>query len=104
MFKSKIIDSTLFVGLSGELDDSCALFIRNKLDALLDDNSIKKVVIEMSELDFMDSTGIGVLLGRYKKMSAKGIPIFVANPSKCVDKILTLSGIYGIMPKIISEA
>ncbi len=104
MLKNKIVEETLYVGLFGELDESCASIIRNRLDELLENNKIKKVVIEMSELNFMDSTGIGVLLGRYKKMSAKGIPIFVANPSKCVDKILTLSGIYGIMPKVVSEA
>ncbi len=103
MLKSKMINDTLYVGLSGELDESCAIFFRNKLDKLFDNPKIKKVVVEMNELNFMDSTGIGVLLGRYKKMSARGIPIFVANPSKCVDKILTLSGIYGIMPKVTME-
>ena len=61
-------------------------------------------VMELSGLNFMDSTGIGVLLGRYKKLSNLGIPILIANPNKSVDKILTLSGIYKIMPKIATEA
>lgn len=100
MVESKLVDTTLYVGLSGELDESSAVYIRNKLDDLFAKTKMKKVVIEMSELIFMDSTGIGVLLGRYKKLKAQGIPIYIANPAKSIDKILTLSGIYGIMPKV----
>lgn len=100
MIESKLVGSTMYIGLSGELDESSAVYIRNKLDGLFDCNTFGKVVIEMSELKFMDSTGIGVLLGRYKKLKARGIPIYIANPIKSIDKILNLSGIYGIMPKV----
>lgn len=100
MVESKLVGTTLYVGLSGELDESSAVYIRNKLDALFDKCTMKKVVIELSDLKFMDSTGIGVLLGRYKKLKAIKVPIYIANPIKSIDKILTLSGIYGIMPKV----
>ena len=82
------------------MDEGSAALVRSELDEAISIGEIRKVVIEMSELKFMDSTGIGVLLGRYKKLSAVGVPIFIANPSKTIDKILTLSGVYGIMPKI----
>lgn len=100
MIESKLVGATLYVGLSGELDERSAALVRSELDEAISIGEIRKVVIEMSELKFMDSTGIGVLLGRYKKLSAVGVPIFIANPSKTIDKILTLSGVYGIMPKI----
>lgn len=100
MIESKLVGATLYVGLSGELDEGSATLVRSELDEAISIGEIRKVVIEMSELKFMDSTGIGVLLGRYKKLSAVGVPIFIANPSKTIDKILTLSGVYGIMPKI----
>ena len=100
MFRSKLIDNTLYVGLSGELDESCALFIRNKLDNVLDNNTINKVVIEMSELNFMDSTGIGVLIGRYKKLKTSKIPIYICNPNLHIEKIFKMTGLYEIMPKI----
>lgn len=100
MIESKLVGATLYVGLSGELDEGSATLVRSELDEAISIGEIRKVIIEMSELKFMDSTGIGVLLGRYKKLSAAGVPIFIANPSKTIDKILTLSGVYGIMPKI----
>ena len=104
MIENKIIGKTLYVGLSGELDECCAVPVKTRLDELLQTPDIEKIVIELSQLSFMDSTGIGVLLGRYKRAISNGIPIFVANPPKNVDKILKLSGIYSIMPKIVTEA
>ena len=48
----------------------------------------------------MDSTGIGVLMGRYKKMKQRGIPIFIANPSVQADKIFRMTALYEVMPKV----
>ncbi|MCL2675242.1 MAG: anti-sigma factor antagonist [Firmicutes bacterium] len=95
----KLIRSTLYIGLSGELDSSNADYVRGKMDELIE-NSIDRLVVDLSMLDFMDSTGVGVLLGRYKRLRAKSVPIFLASPQKGVDKVLTLSGVYDIMPKI----
>lgn len=104
MVESKIIGKTLYVGISGELDECNAVNTRKSLDNLFETPKIEKIVVELSQLTFMDSTGIGVLLGRYKRTMNKGIPMFVANPNKSVDKLLKLSGIYTIMPKIVTEA
>ncbi len=100
MVESKLVGKTLYVGLSGELDESSAVYVRSKLDSVIEATNMKKLVIEMSELTFMDSTGIGVLLGRYKKLCAHGIPVYLANPTPVIDKLLKLSGLYGIMPKV----
>lgn len=96
----KLVNATLYVGLSGELDESTAAEVRMRLDSLIDKNEMKKMVVDMSELVFMDSTGIGVLIGRYKKLNTRLVPLLIASPSKAVDKILTLSGLYDIMPKL----
>jgi len=48
----------------------------------------------------MDSTGIGVLMGRYKKMKAKNVPIFIANPSAQADKIFKMTALYDVMPLV----
>ena len=47
----------------------------------------------------MDSTGIGFLIGRYKKAAKLSIPLYVDNPNFAADKILNLSGIYSLIPK-----
>ena len=90
---------TLFIKLCGELDEHHSAYVRTTIDLLTGGESVKRVYIDMSELMFMDSTGIGVLIGRYKKLKPRGIPIFIQSPPPAVDKVLKLSGIYEIMTK-----
>ena len=71
------------------------------LDELFIKPNFQKIVIDLSELDFMDSTGIGVMIGRYKKMKEKNIPIYICNPSPHAEKIFKMTGLYEIMPKIV---
>ncbi len=105
MINDKKIGKTLYLGLSGELDEHSSSLVRRKMDELIETTEIDKVIVELSALKFMDSTGIGVLLGRYKKLNGRGIPMYLANPTVMIDKILLLSGLYGIMPKIeVKEA
>lgn len=90
----------LHVKLCGELDDTTGSFVRTRLDTLIDDDGISKLYLDMSELSFMDSTGIGVLIGRYKQLKSRGIPIYLQSPSPTVDRLLGLSGLYDIMFKV----
>ena len=58
------------------------------------------IIFDFSKTSFMDSTGIGVLLGRYKKLKKYGKQSYVTNANFSINKILQISGIYEIMPKI----
>lgn len=98
--KCKEHNKTLFVVLSGELDEHTAEYTRNSLDDLFLSKHFDTVVIDLSELEFMDSTGIGVLIGRYKKLKVKNIPIFICNPSMHAEKIFKMTGLFELMPKI----
>ncbi|MDD2445230.1 MAG: anti-sigma factor antagonist [Clostridia bacterium] len=99
--KNRIYNNTLYVLLSGELDEHSAYNTRIKLDEMFGEKGFKQIIIDLSELDFMDSTGIGVLIGRYKRMKDKKIPIYICNPSMHAEKIFKMTGLYEIMPKII---
>ncbi len=99
--KSKIYKNTLYVLLCGELDEHSATHTRSTLDSVFSGGNFNQVIIDLSELEFMDSTGIGVLIGRYKKMKARHIPIFITNPSTHAEKIFKMTGLYDIMPKIV---
>lgn len=98
--KHRTYNQILYLVLNGELDENSSHFAKATLDSLLDKSGFNEVIIDLSELEFMDSTGVGVLIGRYKKMKEKGIPIFICNPSKHAEKIFNMTGLYGIMPKI----
>lgn len=99
--KSKVYQKTMYVILSGELDENSAVYTRDKLDEIFSNINFSQIIIDLSELEFMDSTGIGVLIGRYKKMKNRNIPIFICNPSNHIEKIFKMTGIYQIMPKIV---
>lgn len=98
--KNRIYENTLYVILSGELDEHSAYQTRITLDDIFSNPNFNQVIIDLSELDFMDSTGIGVLVGRYKKLKDKNIPIFICNPSTHAEKIFKMTGLYDIMPRI----
>lgn len=89
----------LHVKLCGELDEHSSAYVRLSLDNLIGADGIKRLYIDMSKLTFMDSTGIGVLIGRYKRLKPRGVPIFIQSPPPIVDRVLGLSGIYDIMIK-----
>ena len=99
--KSKVHNNSLYILLIGELDEANAPYVRNNLDHLIEtEKQFNKVIIDLSQLDFMDSTGIGVMLGRYKKLQSRNIPIYIINPSRQAEKIFQMAGLYDIMPKI----
>lgn len=98
--KHRIYSNVLYLVLCGELDENSSHFAKSTMDELLEQKGFNEVIIDLSELEFMDSTGVGVLIGRYKKMKEKNIPIFICNPSMHAEKIFKMTGLYGIMPKI----
>ncbi len=82
------------------MDECSAQDARAKCDKLIEENlNAKKIIINLSEVAFMDSTGIGFLIGRYKKASKLAMPMYIENPNFAADKILNLSGIYSLIPK-----
>ena len=98
--KSRVYNNTIYIMLIGELDEYSATYTRNTIDHLFDMSNFNQVIIDLSELEFMDSTGIGVLIGRYKRMKSSNIPIYICNPNNHIEKIFKMTGLYEIMPKI----
>lgn len=87
--------------LSGELDEYAAEYVRISLDDLLNDlGNSKQLILDFSNVSFMDSTGIGMLLGRYNKFSKSNIGLAIKNPTSYVNRIFEMTGIYQIIPKI----
>jgi stage II sporulation protein AA (anti-sigma F factor antagonist) len=97
-YKKSANDLTVYV--YGELDEYSASQTKTILDKLLYDNlNAKKVVFDLSGLSFMDSTGIGLLIGRYKKLKQLNIPSYISGASVSTEKVIELAGLYSIMPK-----
>ncbi|MBE5754348.1 MAG: STAS domain-containing protein [Clostridiales bacterium] len=98
--KYKKGNGALSIYIYGELDECTASNAKNILDKLLLDNlNVKSVIFDLSGLSFMDSTGIGLLIGRYKKLKNFNIPLYISGASVAAEKVIQLAGLYKIMPK-----
>lgn len=92
--------STVVVKLSGELDHKRAEQIRPELDELISDPSVKRLVFDLDELSFMDSSGIGMVIGRYKLMARRGGRVAVRCTNRRIDRIFEMAGLYQIIEKL----
>jgi len=98
--KHELRDNTLFIMLIGELDHHTARYVREQSDKIIDSSDFKRVIFDMTYLAFMDSSGIGVLLGRYKKLAESKKPSYIMNPVPVVDRVLSMSGVYKLIKKL----
>ena len=89
--------NNLIVQLKGELDHHTTESSRQKIDQKYTDHGIKNMVLDLRGLTFMDSSGIGLIMGRYKKCIEKGGKIAIVSGNKNVDKILKMSGLLKII-------
>ena len=83
---------TVTVRITGELDHCSAQTVRRELDALIAEPGVKRLVLDMADMTFMDSSGIGVILGRYRELRERGGSVAVKNLNPQVEKVFTLSG------------
>ena len=89
----------LFIYLPEELDHHNAKIITEQSDWYIISNQIKNIVFNFSNTNFMDSSGVGVIMGRYKLIKPRGGNVTVTNINKAIDRILTISGLYKIVSK-----
>lgn len=89
----------LLVSLSGELDHHSADSVRIKLDNKLEELGDINLILDFSGIHFMDSSGIGTVIGRYKRISEHGGQVAIINLKPEIRKVFELSGLF----KIIKE-
>ena len=85
------------VRLTGEVDHSEARRLREELDALIDETGAKRLLLDLSGLDFMDSSGIGLVIGRYKRMKRRGGSVEVVASNPRIDRIFDMAGLYQLV-------
>lgn len=83
--------------MSTELDHHITNEVRDEIDNILISKSVRNIIFDFKNINFMDSSGIGVIIGRYKKISNDGGKVSVVNVNARVKKVFDLSG----MNKII---
>lgn len=97
----KLEKTTLTIYLSGEFDECSSSLMRKKVDEIIDKSAqADTAVFNLADVNFMDSTGIGFLIGRYKKLRRYGMSMAIEEPNFSADKILSMSGVYSLIQKV----
>jgi len=79
--------------LSGELDHHSARLARESIDSLIQQKKPSVLRLDFSEVGFMDSSGIGLIMGRYRMTHLYGGTLKVVNIPEELERIMTLSGL-----------
>lgn len=87
-----IDSSSLFAVLDGEIDHHIAGMVRAEVDAAIYTHSPKTLILDFQNVTFMDSSGIGLIMGRYKILHPMGGSIILLRPAPHIKRILRLAG------------
>ena len=96
-------DKQLIFEINEDIDECVVQKIRRKLDNEIERYMPKEVVFDFNKVSFMDSAGIGLIIGRYKLADMLGGKVKVTNLTTLVRKIFEMSGILRIIPEIKNE-
>ena len=98
-YETEQIGGALVVKLYGEIDQHCVSEIRDDIDRQIAIRNINSLIVDLGGVEFMDSSGIGMIMGRYKNMVSRGGKMMLVRPQPQVDKVLELSGIKKLFEK-----
>lgn len=90
--------NVLIVRLAGELDHHAAGQVRSTIEAELEKGIYYHLVLNLAELDFMDSSGLGVILGRYKQVTELGGRMTLCSVKPSIYRLMEMSGLFRILP------
>ena len=94
---------TLIIHLPKEFDHHNCRNLRYETDLLMAENYVSRIIFDFTRTRFMDSSGIGVLAGRYRKISCFGGKVYVIHANRRIRKILEMAGIGDIVEMIDQE-
>ncbi|KNY28592.1 anti-sigma F factor antagonist [Pseudobacteroides cellulosolvens] len=90
--------NTLIASIIGEMDHHTADYIRDKIDGEIIKSSTKNIVFDFSKVGFMDSSGIGLVMGRYKNISKLNGRTAIIKANEQVRRIFEMSGVVKLVP------
>jgi len=98
--KIENLPEVMFVRLSGEIDHHNARQIREQVDSAVEMHKPKKLCLDFKDVTFMDSSGIGFIMGRYKLIQLYEGSLEIINISHTINRVIKLSGIDKLNIKI----
>lgn len=93
-------EDTVIAEIGGEIDHHRAVSVRSQIDEALFKRMPKKLIIDIGHVDFMDSSGLGLIMGRLAKAKEIGTVLMLRNPSARVMRMLKMAGLDRIIQTI----
>ncbi|RFU67779.1 anti-sigma F factor antagonist [Peribacillus saganii] len=93
----------LCIRLKGELDHHTAEDLKNQATREIEKHGIRHIILNLEELSFMDSSGLGVILGRYKQIKQTQGEMIVCAISPSIKRLFDMSGLFKIIKLEVSE-
>ncbi len=90
---TKYLDNTVTAHIVGEIDHHNAAHLRKEIDFAIEKHKPEELILDFDEVTFMDSSGIGLVMGRFKVTHEYGGKIIVANTSTQIKKVMRLAGL-----------
>lgn len=101
--ESRQVGQSLVVRLAGELDLVAAAEFKRTVDELLDRRKVRNLYVNLERVTFLDSSFLGALLGRYRRINQEGGQMGVIRPAGQIRPTLELSGVFRTMPEFGTE-
>lgn len=99
----KMVRNTLVVRVNGELDMVVAEKVKGEVEAKLKEGEVKNLIINLEKVTFIDSSGLGVIIAVYKKVSVSNGRMYIVGAQPNVKRILVLSGVSRLIPVCATE-
>jgi len=93
----EVKNDVLCIRLSGELDHHSADELREKATMAIENDGIRHIILNLESLSFMDSSGLGVILGRYKQIKQLHGEMVVCAISPAIQRLFDMSGLFKII-------
>ena len=93
----KVIHKNLILNIGPELDHHEAHKIRKITDEQLRRSRARNIILDFSDTEFMDSAGIGMIIGRYKEANLRGGKVCVIHAGHSIRKLIEISGLYKLV-------
>lgn len=93
----KMKGNDMYIRVPAELDHHSAELIRKEADRMVESRRVQRILFDFADTEFMDSSGIGMIMGRYKTVYMSGGKVLAVRVNERVKRILMLSGIHKII-------
>ena len=99
-YRVKSINNYTYIEFYGDIDDSVCPRYKQELSDLIENNTNKDMIFDFKGVTFIDSSGIGLILGRYKQLKSHRRKLYVNETNNQIKKLFKISGLYTIVDEL----